>query len=165
MSAFAKAARAWRSRKSPGRCSKCNMLLRPQFLQELKRGDIDNGLRELPADALLESASERGRSGRCPLALRYSRLGSGFSRSRFIPLKPLRELCRSLSAERPASDADGGKGSIAVVGRDIEIAWRASSRTNWNWSVDLIKSRGCRRQSGKADESAPGNWRCLTRHT
>ena len=35
-----KGARAWRSPEAvKGRCSKCNILLRPQFLQELKRGD------------------------------------------------------------------------------------------------------------------------------
>ena len=30
-----------------GRCSKCNMQQRPQFLQELKRGDKRDGLRKL----------------------------------------------------------------------------------------------------------------------
>ena len=39
-----------------GRCRACNMALRPQFFQDLKRGERDHVLRELPAHSLLQSA-------------------------------------------------------------------------------------------------------------
>ena len=61
-SACAKAARASRWPKSvEGRCTACHIALRPQYFQDLRRGESGYGVRELPAHSVLQSAAIDGR--------------------------------------------------------------------------------------------------------
>ena len=54
-----------------GRCTACQIMLRPQYFQDVKRSGIDSLLRELPAHSLLQSPAVLRRTHR----LRAGRFG------------------------------------------------------------------------------------------